>query len=634
MDPTAYRQFVARHETLSRTGPARLRRRGLAFVALGYAVVLGILAIVVALIAGSVYLAVQGRGGGAVFVKVVIFAGALGIVIVRALWVKVTPPDGQPLDLQAVPRLAERIESVRRALRAPRPAVVLITSDFNASVTQVPRLGIFGWHRTYLSLGLPLMYGVDGRQFDAVLAHEFAHLSAAHPKTGLWIYRVSATWALLLSQLEQSGGYGARIFRRFFKWYVPRLQALGFVMSRQEEYEADRDAATIAGARSLGAALVALEIRGRTLDEELWGGVWRQAEHSPVPPAAVWRTVPAVLAHSLADARGFDDLLRRKALPEETHPSLAERLRALGLLEGERMQPGLVTLLETPLRTAAAEHYMPGVAQRILEELDEGWHAEVAEPWRDRHAELVRMRARANELLARESAEPLDAEEAWELAFALDQLGDDAVPWLRRVTGEQPEHAGAHLILGRKLLARGDAEGVQLLERAMALDETLAPACGETLRRYYLDADDEAAAESAEWTTFRAGELLEAASDERNDVGKRDTLVAPDLDVATLAHIAAVAEGFPRIHAAWVARKVTAHLPQRPMYVIGLASRHWRWNAGDTKDAKLVRDFVEVLEVGEFDVLVVMIDAHRGWLMKKLRAAPAVLAFSRSEVPA
>ena len=634
MDPTAYRQFVARHEALAKSDPARLRRRGLAFVALGYAVVLGILAVVVALIVGSAYLALQARGGAAFFVKVVIFAGALGIVVVRALWVKVMPPEGQPLDLATVPRLAERIEGVRQALRAPRPAVVLITPDFNASVTQVPRLGIFGWHRTYLSLGLPLMYGVDGRQFDAVLAHEFAHLSAAHPKTGLWIHRVSATWALLLTQLEQSGGYASRIFRRFFKWYVPRLQALGFVMSRQDEYDADRDAAAIAGARSLGAALVALEIRGRTLDEEFWGGVWRQAEHAPVPPEAVWRAVPGVLAHSISDARGFDDLLRRKALPEETHPSLAERLRALGQLEGGRMQPGLIALLEAPLSKAAADHYMPRVAARLLAELDERWHADVAEPWRNRHEELVGMRARANELLERERAAPLDVDAAWELAFALDQLGGDAVPWLRRITEERPEHVGAHLVLGRKLLASGDAAGVPLLKRAMALDETLAPDCGATLRHFYFNAGDDAAAESAEWTAFQAGELLEAASDERNDVGKRDTLVAPELDDATLAHIAAVAEGFPRIHEVWVARKVTTHLPQRPMYVIGIASRHWRWNSGDTKDAQLIRDFLDALEVGAFDVLVVMIDAHRGWLMKKLRSAPGVLAYSRGRVPA
>jgi hypothetical protein len=70
------------------------------------------------------------------------------------------------------------------------------------------------------------------------------------------------------------------------------------------------------------------------------------------------------------------------------------------------------------------------------------------------------------------------------------------------------------------------------------------------------------------------------------------------------------------------------------MYVIGIASRHWRWNTGDTKDAKLIRDVLDALEVGAFDMLVVMIDAHRGWLMKKLRAAPGVLAYAQRRGPA
>jgi hypothetical protein len=34
---------------------------------------------------------------------------------------------------------------------------VLVTPEFNASIAQVPRLGVFGWHRNYLRIGLPLM---------------------------------------------------------------------------------------------------------------------------------------------------------------------------------------------------------------------------------------------------------------------------------------------------------------------------------------------------------------------------------------------------------------------------------------------------------------------------------------------
>ena len=42
---------------------------------------------------------------------------------------------------------------------------------------QLPRLGIFGWYRNYLIIGMPLMKSLTCEQFKAVLAHEFGHLA-------------------------------------------------------------------------------------------------------------------------------------------------------------------------------------------------------------------------------------------------------------------------------------------------------------------------------------------------------------------------------------------------------------------------------------------------------------------------
>jgi hypothetical protein len=58
--------------------------------------------------------------------------------------------------------------------RTPRFHHVLVTDDFNAAVVQAPRLGLFGWYRNYLLIGLPLAKALTVEQFKAVLAHEFA----------------------------------------------------------------------------------------------------------------------------------------------------------------------------------------------------------------------------------------------------------------------------------------------------------------------------------------------------------------------------------------------------------------------------------------------------------------------------
>jgi hypothetical protein len=34
--------------------------------------------------------------------------------------------------------------------------------DFNAAVVQAPRLGLFGWYRNYLLIGLPLAKALTG----------------------------------------------------------------------------------------------------------------------------------------------------------------------------------------------------------------------------------------------------------------------------------------------------------------------------------------------------------------------------------------------------------------------------------------------------------------------------------------
>ena len=97
----------------------------------------------------------------------------------------------------------------------PKVHEVLLTHDFNAAIAQVPRLGLFGFHKNYLILGLPLMMALSLDQFRAVLAHEFGHLSGAHGRFGSWIYRIRRSWYQLMANLEHQQHWGAFIFDRF-----------------------------------------------------------------------------------------------------------------------------------------------------------------------------------------------------------------------------------------------------------------------------------------------------------------------------------------------------------------------------------------------------------------------------------
>ena len=101
------------------------------------------------------------------------------------------------------PALSGLLDSLRRELRCRPFDEVLVSMDFNAGVREVPRLGVFGWPRTVLEIGLPLSSVLSAEELRAVLAHEFVHLSARHGRSGHRLYRLHRTWGNLIEQMQK-----------------------------------------------------------------------------------------------------------------------------------------------------------------------------------------------------------------------------------------------------------------------------------------------------------------------------------------------------------------------------------------------------------------------------------------------
>ena len=254
MKQTEFDTLVARLEQTARTDPKGYRRRVFLLAMLGYAYIALVVAVVLALLAGLVVVLVATRTAAVLLAKLALPLATLIWITVRAMWVRLEPPVGRPISRKDAPRLFEDAERIARTLKAPIPDVVLVTSELNASVSQVPRLGIFGWPRNYLVIGLQLASALHPDYFLAVLAHEFAHLSRAHGHFAGWIYRLRRTWAQLVDALERDRHVGTVIFSKFFNWYAPYFAAYSFVLAREYEYEADRLAASIVGPRDMAGA--------------------------------------------------------------------------------------------------------------------------------------------------------------------------------------------------------------------------------------------------------------------------------------------------------------------------------------------------------------------------------------------
>lgn len=465
MDDQAFRRLVADYEHESRHAPQRFARFTAAMAAFGYA------AILVTLVAAALGLwwgtgqLLHGRVQGW---KIMLVLGCLSLLIslLRALWMRPAAPEGLPITAKEAPRLFELIEKVRKRLGAPRPDRVLIDGDLNAAVVQRPRLGLLGWHRNELILGLPLMMGLSPRQLGAVIAHEFGHLRGAHGKLGMWVYRTRRSWFMLAQARERArigGNIADLALAFFFRHFFPRFNARAFVLSRQQEYEADRAAHEIVGKRHAAEGLQAIEVQARFLQEEFWPQVYRSAAIEPSPagqqPYAMLRkAMPASLRHPRAKAWLAEGL---KRLPDlsDTHPSLRDRL------DFAQIKPGL----PAPTEPSAAEVLLGSGLAEWVDRLDATWRDDVARPWGDRHRFANAQRHLVSELEAESAAGPVDPDDHLLWARAARLLdGDSAYERvLRQLVQARPDHLAGRYELGMLLVdaAQADlgAEGSELL---------------------------------------------------------------------------------------------------------------------------------------------------------------------------
>jgi Zn-dependent protease with chaperone function len=624
--------LVRRLEPQARENPSSYRRKVTAFGALGYAFIGLMLAVLVALAVLVVILALAGPG---LLLKLLIPIGALGLLIIRSLLVRMDPPEGIEVKRDEEPELFRMVDEVNAEVRGPKVHTVLIDDQPNAAIVQIPRRGgIFG-QRNYLVLGLPYMQVLSPDEFRAVVAHELGHLSRSHGRFGTWIYRIRTTWWQLLAALEARKHWTTGIFRRFFEWYVPRFDAYSYPLRRAHEFEADEAAAAVAGPQAAMTALLTGTLGARYLYEHYWPGIYRRADDEQEPP----RSAFAPMGQELAGARMGKDVqqileqeLAREPDVEDTHPALAERIRHLGLEPDEVIRLAVAngdgqTAADTFLRESGA---------RLAEVFDRTWREAIAEEWRERHRERQEARRQLEQLEERYGREtlPLDDLRAFAQLTAEFREPDVALRRYRAVLEVEPDDPQASFGVGSLLLAQEDDAGLAHLERAMDRDpDAVVPVC--ELAIPYLEARGRT--DEAQRYRKRSEQQLEvygAASVERADVNVDDDLEPPDLDRALLEQIRATVDHHEDVGAAYVARKRLQHLADEyPLYVVALIPRKrwlqlWKEADAEEKDEETLADRVaDDLELPvDFHVIV---PGPRSGMDDRLEAIPGAKIFSR-----
>jgi Zn-dependent protease with chaperone function len=597
--------LVRRIEPVARENPKGYRRRVALLGAAGYGVIALALALLAALGVGVVLLALNSAG---VLVKLLLPIGALAWVILRALWVRVEPPVGIRLERRDAPELFELVDEVRREIRGPKVHRVLVDGDLNAGIVQVPRLAVF-LQRNYLVLGLPLLQALDPDEFRAVLAHELGHLAHSHGRFGAWTYRVRMTWVRLLEALEERRSWTTGLFRRFFEWYVPYFSAYSFPLMRAHEFEADRVAAEAAGPEAAGRALVRVRMADRVLHGEFWPGLFDRADREAEPPAdtfeAVSRVLPAVSARKEA-GDWLEQDLGLEADTADTHPSLADRLAALGV-----SPTGL--LATNGAGETAARRYLGDREEQIAAELSRDWRNAVGASWRSRHSEVRIAEGRLRELDSHAADGELSDEHELERARLTTDLrpAEEALPLWRKLIERDPGNPEAQWAVGTSLLADGNESGLEHIGRAMDADpEAIVPGC-DLAASFLAERGREQEAEAYRRRAEEQIELFQRAGAEREEISVDDELEPHDLPPEVVRTLRERIAAHADVARAFLVRKRLRHLADEyPLYVVAVVPKNrWRtlWReADDDRDELPLADRVaQSIELPhDFQVLV------------------------------
>ena len=233
----------------------------------------------------------------------------------------------EPLSSERHPKLHALVADVARRAGHPIPHELHLLPQANAYAGQ--RRAFLRRGESMVGIGLPFLAWLDRGGIEAIIAHELGHHLSGDVRLGPWVHRMRALMARALDHLEGSGFWLDLPFVGYARGFLSYSSSV----SRAQEVAADAVSAKVAGPHAAARALVATEERGTA---------WEVYMHTEVEPMLESGFLPQLLEgfrHFEAAVKDNRERLERSAKPAQkssrydTHPTLEERLSALGISE-------------------------------------------------------------------------------------------------------------------------------------------------------------------------------------------------------------------------------------------------------------------------------------------------------------
>ena len=574
-----YDEIVQKIEIVAKRDPAYYRKQLLLLACLGYVYVFVVFLLINAAlwVAWQLYSAIpalEDRSSDFIAIALLVALGFFSKFLIPF-----SKPRGITLRRKDVPALFEMLDRVARSLKAPKPHHVILQDNLNAGVFQQPLFGFIGWHTNYLLIGLPLMQALSPQQFEAVIAHEFAHLRGGDSKFSAWVYRIRNFWSDISDQVNRKGKRNF-LFGRFFSWYGPFFKAFSFVHARAQEYESDRLAGKIVGAEHKAEALIWLTVSGYFL-QDFWENIYRQTAVEKAPPDdVIEQQLSAIKTYSIGQDK--EQVSQRKMLcwvslqmsqetnNKSTHPSLSDRLGALEYTLPKELMP--------PSERATV--FLGDRLGKFTQQMSKLWRKDSTTLWQKeyRRKQISQQRLRS---LDKMQPSEMTVEERLKQALLRYSFQDSAsaIPLLREIVESCPEHAVARYWLAHLLLLSKEQSNALFNEaiehcqfvikhnpalRLSAYYEIYTARFMRGLKPAYL----KPAYKEQRWREH--GRAWARARQERKKLDKAVVFISHNIPPVEVEQIADYFASYPEIKAAYIACKVVERFPEFPHYLIVL----------------------------------------------------------------
>jgi hypothetical protein len=461
MDDAWFRRQVGRHTNSWRDRPREFARRTGrdAAIALGAVAALGVVLAIGLLV--SLFGWLRGSWGSLWLIFGLLLLAAAW-PLVRALRLRAAEPDGVVVGPQQAKEVHALVEKTRSALDAAPIDELRFDASLEVKLVMQPRLGVLGWPRHVLVIGLPLMMALGTEPLAALVAHALVPLRRqsdwreAMREPAAWVERQRRTWAALAAVWTPSRllpWWQDAVLAPFMNRFLPRFNARAVVLGREEAATADRLVLAQCGAPALATALMGPAVQQRFLDEVFWPQRWASARESHLPNVLPLRELRALIGASLRhpQATGWlHDSLQALPPKGDLRAALRDRLALTG--DAARLSK------RASEGRSAADALLGRQLDGWIDLLDAHWQREAAAEWADVHRTHREREKLLTELAESHASRPLALDDhlLWIRTASQVQGPASAVPIAREAVTRHPKSPGARYLLACTLLdARG-----------------------------------------------------------------------------------------------------------------------------------------------------------------------------------